>query len=223
MSGVLPNALFFIIICLYLWTIFVPYGNLNDLRVFEFVGLPLVKLCTCITMCDSYDHCNDTDVKEKGHNCEELHKESRPSMVLNKDVSFDYKIGFVTQPTSCLYTGFSRELQAHNQHDYFQAVFDILSSGHCNYAGECIRLPSAFNWDYLEQEIVSYHDQRLLDYLQFGFPLGLTHGVRIDSNATTNHQSALGFPEEVDEYISTEIKHGALVGPFDKPPHPEFT
>ena len=53
-----------------------PYGNLNDLKVFEFVGLPLAKLCTCTTMCDSYDHCNDTEVKEKGHNGEELHKES---------------------------------------------------------------------------------------------------------------------------------------------------
>ena len=35
-------------------------------------------------------------------------------MVLNKDVLLDYKIGFVTKPVSCLYTGFSRELQAND-------------------------------------------------------------------------------------------------------------
>ena len=200
-----------------------PYGNLKDLKVLEFVGLPLVKLCTCTTTCDSYDHCNDSKLKEKPHNDEELHKESRSSMVFNKDIPFNYKIGFVTQPTSCLYTGFTRKLQAHNPQEYLQAVTDILSSGRCNHAGERIRLPSAFNWDYLEQEMLSYHDKRLLDYLQFGFPLGLMRGVKITSNAINNHQSAIDFPVEVEEYISTERKHGALLGPFDNPPHPEFT
>ena len=184
-----------------------PYGNLIDLKVFDFV----VKFCDSTTQCDSYNHCNDFEVEQRVHNYEELHKESRPSMVLNKDVLFDHNIGFVTELTSCLHTGFSRELQANDQDEYFQAVTDILSSGRCNYAGERISLPSVFNWAYLEQELKSYHDKKLLDYLQFGFPLGLKKGVRICSNATNNHQSALVFPEAVDNYILTEKQHGALL------------
>ena len=95
-----------------------------------------------------------------------------------------------------------------------------MSSGRCNYAGELIRLTSAFNWAYLEQELVSYHDKKLLDYLQFGFSLGLK---KICSNATSNHQSALAFPEAVDNYILTEKEHIALLGPFEEVPHPYFT
>ena len=93
-------------------------------------------------MCDSYNHCNDLNIEQQVKCCEELYKESWPSTVLNKDISFDYKMVFVTELMSCLYTGFSCELQANDQHKYLQAITDILSSGQCNYAGERIRLPS---------------------------------------------------------------------------------
>ena len=38
-----------------------------------------------------------------------------------------------------------------------------------------------------------------------------------------NHASGNKFPKAVSEYIDTELKHGALIGPFDNPPHENFT
>ena len=62
-----------------------------------------------------------------------------------------------------------------------------------------------------------------MDYIRFGFPLNIDPINNISSNATANHASANKFPEAVSEYIETELKHGALIGPFDYPPHENFT
>ena len=89
--------------------------------------------------------------------------------------------------------------------------------------GACIPLRSLFNWEYLEQSISGYHDQKLFDYIKFGFPLGLNHLPDIKVNAETNHSSATLHPQAVDQYIEVELNHGALLGPFRDPPHPTFT
>ena len=76
---------------------------------------------------------------------------------------------------------------------------------------------------YIEKEIQDYNDQILLDYLRFGFPLGINKDKDIKNNATENHTSANQFPQAIEEYIGAEINYGALLGPFDHPPHRNFT
>ena len=99
----------------------------------------------------------------------------------------------------------------------------IKASGVPYYKGIHVPLASTFSLEYIKQEIQDYHDQILLDYLTFGFPLGLNEGVNIPSNATDNHASANQFPEAVDDYIVLEKQHGALVGPLSAKPHKDFT
>ena len=107
--------------------------------------------------------------------------------------------------------------------DYVYVVSQVLELGCPNYKGRRGPLALSFNLDFLRSEIHDYHDKRLLDYLTFGFPLGLANNVTIKSNADTNHSSALQYPEAVENYIRTELSLGALLGPFDHPPHPCFT
>ena len=62
-----------------------------------------------------------------------------------------------------------------------------------------------------------YHDQRLLDYLEFGFPLGYIAMEPPEQN-TRNHASSTNYPSHVDNYLSKELANGSLRGPFkDKP------
>ena len=106
---------------------------------------------------------------------------------------------------------------------YLHAVSAICHSGVPNYKGARIPLQSSFNWEYLEQNINGCHDKKLLDYIKFGFPLGLNDLPDIKVNAQSNHSSATLHPQAVDQYIELELNHGALLGPFRDAPHPAFT
>ena len=99
----------------------------------------------------------------------------------------------------------------------------IISSGVHNYQGIRSPLTSVFNLKYIQEEIRSYYDKKLLDYLTFGFPLGRDRSKPIISPAQDNHSSAREWPEAVTEFIKEELDQGALLGPFDEPPHPNFT
>ena len=70
--------------------------------------------------------------------------------------------------------------------------------------------------------MASYHDKAFLDYITFGFPIGRDKDDLITCNTDDNHSSANDWPEAVTEFITDELKHGALLGPFD-PPHPQYT
>ena len=59
--------------------------------------------------------------------------------------------------------------------------------------------------------------------MRFGFPLGINKDKDIKNNGIENHTSANQFPQAIEEYIGAEINYGALLGPFDHPPHTNFT
>ena len=104
--------------------------------------------------------------------------------------------------------------------DTQRAVDIILKTGapNCRGGGGLIfPLQSSFSWEYLESIAVDYHDKMLLEYIKYGFPLGLSDNHEIRCNATSNHSSATQFPEAIDEYLTTETAHGALLGPFSSP------
>ena len=114
-------------------------------------------------------------------------------------------------------------LDMNNSDAYLDTVSDILSSGLPNYHGMRIPLPSVFNWRYIEKHIGSYYDGRLIDYLKFGFPLGLYGREGIRSNATANHHLAIAYADDIDKFISKELQEKAVLGPFNEIPHPQFT
>ena len=83
-----------------------------------------------------------------------------------------------------------------------------------NYAAARMPIPQTMNtqaWRQLFSDNASY--SRLLDYLEFGWPANYTAS---DPPVSTNrnHYSALAYEFEVQNYISTELKGGSLLGPF---------
>ena len=59
----------------------------------------------------------------------------------------------------------------------------------------------------------------LIEYIKYGFPLVSAQRHEIKNNLTSNSSSANQFPEDMDEYLSTESGHSAILGPFVTAPH----
>ena len=130
---------------------------------------------------------------------------------VNKVDKFNYNIGFVTQPsTQNAFNSKPIDMAVHEA--YLSLVSQILATDLPNYYSLRVPLPSVFNWDYLQQHIGSYHDGRLMDYLKYGFPLGLASRGQVLSNAVDNHSSANEYAQVVDAFLCKEIKEGALFG-----------
>ena len=62
-----------------------------------------------------------------------------------------------------------------------------------------------------------YHDFGIVEYLEFGWPIGIDRDAPLISEYK-NHASALRFPADIEHYIATELSHRALLGPFAGPP-----
>ena len=70
----------------------------------------------------------------------------------------------------------------------------------------------------------NYWDWQLIHFLKYGFPLGFEANCRGKiQNPEDNHSSGTQFPNDVQKYLDTEIQHGAIMGPYDRPPYGEDT
>ena len=73
-----------------------------------------------------------------------------------------------------------------------------------------------------EHYLRDYPDQRLLQYLTFGFPLSVQKDNTLTGRHIENHFSARQFPNKVASYLHKEIKERAIVGPVSYIDHPAF-
>ena len=186
------------------------------MKILHFVGQPLVKLNVQLRGGQSkvqYVH---------------SHQESwSPMHQVNKDVSVTSVIhrrdvGFVAGVTCLSERPSNTPVDLSSPTEYFQLVDKVLKSGVPNYKAVRTPLPSAFNLDFIEHMAKDYHDKQLLEYLTYGFPLNISRPRNV-SSAHENHHSANVHSSAVDDYIQSELQHGALLGPFDTIPHPCYT
>ena len=63
-----------------------------------------------------------------------------------------------------------------------------------------------------------YTDAEICEFLEYGFPIGLTGKVESSSAQVKNHRGVTEFPREVKAYLEKEICYGAVIGPFDQIP-----
>ena len=61
-----------------------------------------------------------------------------------------------------------------------------------------------------------YEDDRLMEFLPFGFPLGILKSDKLNRHDVCNHHSALDYPLQVTKFLDTGIKEGAITGPFSE-------
>ena len=106
-----------------------------------------------------------------------------------------------------------------NDFSHYTAIYDaVRATGLPNCLGARIPLPSSLNLEAWRLYIDTDTDEvDLLQYLQFGFPLGYL-GPISPTHDTQNHDSASRFPAHIDHFISTEKEAGAMIGPFNAPP-----
>lgn len=92
----------------------------------------------------------------------------------------------------------------------------VFNSNAPNYSGLRIPVGTQFNfdlWRSLLQEI-SYDDLIVCDFLQFGWPVDFNGELSI-IGGHHNHNGALGFPLEIDNYLRKEVQiYNSTVGPF---------
>lgn len=87
---------------------------------------------------------------------------------------------------------------------------------------KCARIPLPQNfiisaWRHYLSFSHSY--DKLLDYMEFGWPINFT-ATKPPTSADDNHHSARAFAADIDTYISKELSLNSLLGPFpaDTPP-----
>ena len=108
--------------------------------------------------------------------------------------------------------------------DLVEVADIILQTGLPNYKCARIAIRSSLNTVAWEKYISAYPDKRLLDYLRFGFPLGLSDASRqcLNNATVVNHHSALQQEQAVSEFLEYEIACGAIMGPLNQIPHATF-
>ena len=98
----------------------------------------------------------------------------------------------------------------------------IQQTGKPNNAAARIPLVSGLNLEAWHKHLADYHDQYLLQYLTFGFPLSLSDPDELNNTHVSNHASALQYPQAIQQYLDKECKAGAMIGTFQKIPDPGF-
>ena len=98
----------------------------------------------------------------------------------------------------------------------------IRQTGVPNYQTARIPLRSGLNIEAWEHLLSEYPDKFLIQYLKFGFPLSISNHDNLKISNVTNHYSAIQYPQAVQDYISKELGHGALLGPVNCIQSPHF-
>ena len=114
--------------------------------------------------------------------------------------------------------------------DYFVALHNLVaapgyrgdgSEYEClthNHLGARISLPHVqLNIKQWRYHLTGYEKVELVQFLEFGFPLGLENSPTLESTAR-NHGSAYSWYEHVDKFICKEVIKGGMTGPFKLAP-----
>ena len=90
-----------------------------------------------------------------------------------------------------------------------------------NYEGLQVPVHSQLNFVKWKSYLQDYWDWQLPLLIKYGFPLDYNRCHNIQSEKI-NHKSALQYSSHVDVYLTDEMNHGAMLGPFKDPPIKEL-
>ena len=108
---------------------------------------------------------------------------------------------------------------------YFVALHHTVYTYHGSYPTETpnycgARVPlrhTKLNIQRWRQYLVEYENSEIVQYLEYGFPLGLTTNPVLQSSLQ-NHGSSYQFFKYIDEFLSKGLERCELTGPFRTPP-----
>jgi hypothetical protein len=139
------------------------------------------------------------------------------SMLLNVDKAhfvINYLKSLPTKKSGASYTD---NLDTDRLVKVYTAVKD---AGRYNFQGAKIALPSNLNHEAWQILLHDYYDDRLCQFLEYGFPTGYM-GQELNFEPVNNHPSAQNFSKHIDNFILKEIRTCSLSGPYVNPvlPH----
>ena len=89
-----------------------------------------------------------------------------------------------------------------------------------NYLGARVTLQhTSFNLESWRKHLTGYEHPELVQYLQFGFPLGLQDSPEL-TPATANHGSAYQYYPWLDKFFANGLLKGGVTGPCGSSPFP---
>ena len=92
-------------------------------------------------------------------------------------------------------------------------------AGTPNFLGARIKLVHTnLNMDRWRHHLIGYEHAELCQYLEFGFPIGLSSPQPVLVPATSNHGSSYSFYSWIDKFLSSGLKKKYLAGPFSAQP-----
>ena len=94
----------------------------------------------------------------------------------------------------------------------------VIASGIPNRFGCRIPVQSCWNLPLFQLLLFGYHDTEILEWLNFGFSISRDLLNEDPIPAQVNHQGAIRFPQAIKNYLNTELKYNAIMGPFLIPP-----
>ena len=101
--------------------------------------------------------------------------------------------------------------------DILEAHKIICDSGVPNFFKSRIPVPTQLNPERWYFHLQDYWDQQLPDLINYGFPLDFDRKFKLQP---TYHTSAIQYVEHIGQYLSEELKYGAIYGPFKQLPFP---
>ena len=95
----------------------------------------------------------------------------------------------------------------------------VTQDGRINALGARIPLASGFNIKLFNSLVTSRHDREIVQYLTYGWPLN--RECAPVAKTYMNHPSANRYPQQIENYISSEMARNTLLGPFITSPFQE--
>ena len=128
--------------------------------------------------------------------------------------------GFLSlQETKFEFISLDRDFCEYNTIDQVMNIADIIkATGLPNYKQARFPIKSNLNLPAWGKYLIDYLDQRIIQYLKFGFPLSLTDPDSIHDMVISNHFSALLHHKAIEQYLDKEKAYGAILGPFTEVP-----
>ena len=97
-------------------------------------------------------------------------------------------------------------------------IYDLVrESGAPNFLLARIPLPHQLDIARWRSYLNGHSDVALVDYLQFGFPVGF-HPSHPLQSSVRNHGSATLYPDDIQKYLDKEVSCQAMLGPFTTTP-----
>ena len=95
---------------------------------------------------------------------------------------------------------------------------EVLEKGYPNRWGAKIPVRTKWNLGKFEELLEDYEDKEVVEWIRYGWPTGRLPSLPDPTVNFKNHKGATEHPQALKTYLKKEIRHEAVIGPYQKTP-----